>query len=155
LQYSGCKLGRRIARCGMITPFPLLAASPHDINHLEELVEGLHGIAPADKGFIALQRQQQLAQEQGVRVVTPRKKKMKTALYPALLVKTCARWRKLVETVGSHLTERFGVNRIRVHDLWHFQPRLIRKVLAPTAAVFLHFKLGRQPLDLDGLVASC
>jgi hypothetical protein len=155
LHYYGFKLGLRISRGGMSTHSPLLAARPHDINPLEELVEGLHGIAPADKGFIALQLQQQRAQEQGVRVVTPRKKKMKTALYPALLVKTCARWRKLVETVGSHLTERFGVNRIRVHDLWHFQHRLIRKVLADTAAVFLNLNLGRQPLDLDGLVASC
>jgi len=155
LHYYGFKLGLRISRCGMITHFPLLAARPHDINSLEVLVEDFHGIAPADKGFIALPLQQQLAQEQGVSVVTPRKKNMKTSLYPAPLVKTCARWRKLIETVGSHLTERFGVNRIRVHDLWHFQHRLIRKVLAHTVAVFLNLKLGRQPLDLDGLVASC
>jgi hypothetical protein len=87
-------------------------------------------------------------------VVTPRKKTMKTALYPAPLVKACARWRKRVETVGAHLTERFAVHRIRVHDWWHFQHRLIRKVLAHTVAVFLHLTLGRQPLDLDGVVAS-
>ena len=47
--------------------------------------EGLCGIAPADTGFIAL------------------------PLQPAQLVKTCARGRKLMETVGSYLTERFGV----------------------------------------------
>jgi hypothetical protein len=155
LHYYGCKLGLRIARCGRITHVPLLAARPHDMNSLAVLVEDFHGMAPADKGFIALPLQQQLAQEQGVSVVTPRKKHRKTSLYPAPLVKTCARWRKLIETVGSPLTERFGVNRIRVHDLWHFQHRLIRKVLAQTVAVFLNLKLGRQPLDLDGLVASC
>jgi hypothetical protein len=154
LHYYGFKLGLRISRCGMILHFPLLEARPHDINHLERLGAGFGGIAPADKGFIKLALQQQLAQEQGVSVVTPRKKTMKTALYPAQLVKACARWRKLVETVGSHLTERFAVNRIRVHDLWHFQHRLIRKVLAHTVAVFLNLTLGRQPLDLDGLVAS-
>ena len=154
LHYYGFKLGLRISRCGMITHFPLLEARPHDINHLERLVAGFRGIAPADKGFLKLSLQQQLAQEQGVNVVTPRKKTMKTSLYPAQLVKACARWRKLVETVGSHLTERFAVDRIRVHDLWHFQHRLIRKVLAHTVAVFLNLTLGRQPLDLDGLVAS-
>jgi hypothetical protein len=153
--YYGFKLGLRISRCGMITPYPLLAARPPDINHLEVLVEGFHGLAPADKGFIALQLPQQLAQEQDISVVPPRKKNMKTSLSPAPLVKTCARWRKLIETVGSPLTERFGVTRIRVHDLWHFQHRLIRKVLAHTVAVFCNLKLGRQPLDLDGLVASC
>jgi hypothetical protein len=150
----GFKLGLRMSRCGMILHAPLLAARPHDIHHLELLVAGCHGTVPADKGCIALPLQQRLAQEQGVRVVTPRKKNMKTPLYPAPLVKICARWRKLIETVGSHLTERFGIQRIRVHDLWHFQHRLIRKVLAHTVAVFLNLKLGRQPLDLDGLVAS-
>lgn len=38
------------------------------------------------------------------------------------------------------------------HDLWHFQHRLIRKVLAHTVGVFLNLQLGRQPLDLDGLL---
>jgi hypothetical protein len=154
LHYYGFKLGLRISRCGMIMHFPLLAARPHDINHLETLIADFRGIAPADKGFLALQLQQHLAEEQGVSVVTPRKKNMTTSLYPVQLVKTCAHWRKLVETVGSHLTERFGVGRIRVHDLWHYQHRLIRKVLAHTVAVFLNLKLGRQPLDLDGLVTS-
>ena len=152
--YYGFKRGLRMSRCGMSLPAPLLAARPHAINHLALLVAGCHGTVPADKGCIALPLQQRLAQEQGVRVVTPRKKNMKTPLYPAPLVKICARWRKLIETVGSHLTERFGIQRIRVHDLWHFQHRLIRKVLAHTVAVFLNLKLGRQPLDLDGLVAS-
>jgi hypothetical protein len=60
----------------------------------------------------------------------------------------------LIETVGSHLTERFAVERIRVHDLWHYQHRLIRKVLAHTTAVFLNLQMGRPPLDLDGLVMA-
>jgi hypothetical protein len=52
------------------------------------------------------------------------------------------------------LTERFAVERIRVHDLWHYQHRLIRKVLAHTVAVFLNLQMGRPPLDLDGLVTA-
>ena len=70
------------------------------------------------------------------------------------MLKICARWRKRVETVGSHLTERCGVVRIRVCDLWHFQHRLIRKILAHTVGVFLNLQLGRKPLDLDGLLAA-
>jgi hypothetical protein len=50
------------------------------------------------------------------------------------------------------LTEHFAVARIRVRDLWHFQSRLIRKVLAHTIGVFLNLQLGRQPLDLDGIL---
>jgi hypothetical protein len=73
---------------------------------------------------------------------------------PWVLVRACARWRKLVETVGSQLTERFAIARVRVHDLWHFQHRLIRKILAHTVMVFLNLQLGRSPLDFDGLVCA-
>jgi hypothetical protein len=62
--------------------------------------------------------------------------------------------RRLVETVGSHLTERFALARIRVHNLWHYQHRLIRKFLAHTSRVFLDLQLCRQPLDLDGLLTA-
>jgi hypothetical protein len=66
----------------------------------------------------------------------------------------CSRIRKIVETVGSHLTERFAIEAIRVHDIWHFQHRIIRQVLSHTGMVFLNLQLGRNPLDLDGLVSA-
>lgn len=154
LNYYGFKLGLRVSRCGMITHYPLLPARPHDINHLETLVEGFSGIAPADKGFIDAYRQAQLAERHGVKVITPPRSNMETSPHPPRLIKASAHCRKLVETVGSHLTERFAIARIRVHDLWHFQHRLIRKVLAHTVAVFFNLTLNRSPLDLDGLVCD-
>jgi hypothetical protein len=153
LHYYGFKLGLRIARSGMILHFPLLSARPHDIQFLDELVAGFVGIVPADKGFLDAFRQALLAERHGVVVITPPRKGMAPAASPRLL-KACTRLRKGVETVGSHLTERFAVTRIRVHDLWHFQHRLIRKVLAHTIGVFLNLQLGRAPLDLDGLVMA-
>jgi hypothetical protein len=152
LTYYGFKLGLRVSRVGMITHFPLLPARPHDIQFLDELVEHFVGIVPADKGFIDEFRQALLA-EQGVVVITPPRKRMTTTV-PRLVLKTCGRIRKCVETVGSQLAERFAVERIRVHDLWHFQHRLIRKVLAHTVGVFLNLQLGRPPLDLDGLLEA-
>ena len=151
LDYYGFKLGLRIARCGMILSYPLLPARPHDIRLLDDLVEGFAGLVPADKGFIDAYRHALLTERHGVVVVTPPRKGMTTP-HPPTLLRLCARLRKGVETVGAHLTERFAVARIRVHDLWHFQHRLIRKVLAHTVGVFLNLHLGRPPLDLDGLV---
>ena len=153
LHYYGFKLGLRIARCGMIIHFPIRPARPHDIQFLDELVAGFVEVVPADKGCIDAFRQAWLAERHGVVVVTPPRKGMAPATGPRLL-KACKRLRKGVETVGSHLTERFAVTRIRVHDLWHFQHRLIRKVLAHTIGVFLNLQLGRAPLDLDGLVMA-
>ena len=151
-KYYGFKLGLRISRCGFITHYPLLDARAHDVRHLPTLVEEFQGIAPADKGFLD-PFTQQLLQQQGVCVVVEKRKNMKAAsVHPKSLLRACARWRRKVETVASHLTQRFAVGRIRVHDLWHFQHRLIRKVLAHTVAVALNIQLQRPPLDLDGLV---
>ncbi|HKG98117.1 MAG TPA: IS982 family transposase [Pyrinomonadaceae bacterium] len=153
LDYYGFKLGLRVSSVGMITHFPLLSARAHDVNHTNALVEGFAGLCPADKGFIDPFRQPLLLDRYGVKVVTPAKSNM-TEHHPPALLKFCRRIRKIVETVGSHLTERFAIDSIRVHDLWHFQHRLIRKVLSHTAMVFLNLQLGRDPLDLDGLVTA-
>lgn len=153
LDYYGFKLGLRVSPIGMITHFPLLSARAHDVNHTNALVEGFAGLCPADKGFIDPFRQPLLRQRYAVKIVTPAKSNMSEHHPPALL-KFCRRIRKIVEIVGSHLTERFGIDAIRVHDLWHFQHRLIRKVLSHTVMVFLNLQLGRDPLDLDGLVTA-
>jgi hypothetical protein len=152
LHYYGFKLGLRVTLSGMITHYPLLAARAHDVNHTEALVEGFTGLVPADKGFIDPYRQQLLQQRYGVRLVAAVRINMKEQ-QPAEVAKACKRWRKVVETVGSHLTELFGIARTRAHDLWHYQGRIIRKVLAHTVGVFVNLQLRRPSLDLDGLLA--
>ncbi len=153
LHYYGFKLGLRVARSGMIIHYPLLPARPHDVQLTDDLVADFAGVVAADKGFIDAVRQVLLAERHGVTLVTPPRKRMQPRFAPGVL-KVCARWRKRVETVGSHLTERFGVTRLRVRDLWHFQHRLIRKILAHTMGVFLNLQLGCKPLALDDLVAA-
>jgi hypothetical protein len=153
LDFYGFKLGLRISRLGMIIAYPLLPARPHDSQLLDDLIAGFEGIVPADKGFIDSKRQLPLARKRLVELVTPARANMK--VQPPQLVKAiCRRWRKLVETVASHLTERFGIERTRAHDSWHYQHRLIRKILAHTVCVFLNLQLGRPPLDLDDLVVA-
>jgi hypothetical protein len=111
LDFYGFILGLRISRLGMILAYPLLPARPHDSQLLDDLIAGFQGVAPADKGFIT-RRQRQLAQKRLVELVTPARQNMK--IQPPLFVKAiCRRWRKLVETVVSHLTERFDIERTR------------------------------------------
>jgi hypothetical protein len=153
LHYYGFKLGLRISRLGMIIHYPLLPARPHDSQLLDDLIAGFEGIAPADKGFVDTFRQQELARKRHVQLLTPARKNMK--VQPPLSVKRIGRrWRKLVETVGSHLTERYHIDETRARDLWHYQHRLIRKVLSHTVCVFINLLLGRSPLDLDDLVTA-
>ena len=73
---------------------------------------------------------------------------------PKALRLISSRWRKIVETVGSHLTERYHIAKTRAHDLWHYQHRLIRKVLSHTVCVFINLQLGWPPLHLDDLVIT-
>jgi hypothetical protein len=151
MDYYGFKLGLRIARSGMITHFPLLSARPHDINHLGSLIEGFAGTVPADKGFLD-QYQQQLWQECGqTQVITPVRQNMQTSDEEVKLVRRTQYWRKLVETVGSQLTERFQIAKIKVKDLWHYQNRIFRKILSHTVGVFLNMQNGNKALQLARL----
>jgi Transposase DDE domain len=149
----GFKLGWRLSRRGLSTPCPFLAARPHDINHLAALVEDFSGGVPADQGCIDADKQALWAERHALTVVTPPRARMQSA-HPRAVCKICGRWRKLIETVGAHLTEHFAGARTRAHDFWHDQHRLLRKVLAHTVVVFLNLRLGRPPLALDGLVTA-
>jgi Transposase DDE domain len=153
MPYYGFKLGLRISRSGMILDSSLLPARPHDSQLLDDLIESFEGMVPADKAFIDAFRQEALARKRNVALVTPVRKNMKVTP-PIASRRICNRWRKLIETVGSHLTERYQIAKTRARDLWHYQHRLIRKVLSHTVCVFINLQLGRSSLDLDDLVIA-
>ncbi len=151
MRYYGFKVGLRIARSGMITWYPLLPARPHNIQLLNDSIEQFTGVVSADTAFIEAFRQAVLEETRGAVIVTSPRQEMKVR-HPWSLIKAWARLRKCVEMIDSHLTERFAVARIRVHDLWYFQDRLICKVLAHTIVVFINVQSHRDQLDLDSLV---
>ncbi len=153
LHYYGFKLGMRISRAGMVIHYPLLPARAHDVQLLDDLLEGFEGVAPADKGFIDAFRHQQLALKRRIELITPPRKNMPVTA-SAALQRICKRLRKRIETVGSQLMERFHMDQISARDLWHFQHRIIRKILAHTVCVFINLQLGYPPLNLDGLVTA-
>lgn len=148
LDYYGFKLGLRIARTGMITHCPLLSARDHDIQHLGALIEGFSGTVPADKGFLDAYQQKLWEDIQQTQVVTPNRKNMPSSPEQVKLVKITKYWRKLIETVGSQLTERLNITKIKVKDLWHYQNRIFRKILSHTVGVFINMQLGNKPLQL-------
>jgi len=148
LDYYGFKLGLRISRAGMITHFPLLSARAHDINHLGILIEGFCGTVPADLGFLDEYQQQLWFDIQQTQVITPLRSNMETSPEQVKLVKKTKYWRKLVETVGSQLTDRFQIAKIKVKDLWHYQNRIFRKILSHTVGVFLNLQNGNKAVQL-------
>jgi hypothetical protein len=164
LFYYGFKLGLRITPNGLITHHALLNASTNDSRHLPALVEGHQGLVPVDKGFFDPFLWRLLAQ-QGLHIVGRGPKNTAHHRPPQigldnpsspplhhLLARTCFKVRKLIETVGALLCQRFAINHIRVHDLWHFENRVLRKVLAHNLLFTINLALRRKPLDFDGLV---
>ncbi len=116
LPYYGFKMGPRIARTGMIVRYALLPARPHDLQLLDDLIEEYQGVVLADKGFIDGFRQQELAKKKEVELLTPPRKNMNVRL-PDPVARISTRWRKLIETVRSHLTERYHIANTGAHDL--------------------------------------
>ncbi len=80
LHYDGFKMGLRIARTGMIVHYALLPTRPHDLQLLNDLIDGFLGVLLADKGFTDDFRQQELAKKKGVELLTPPRKNMKVRL---------------------------------------------------------------------------
>jgi hypothetical protein len=64
------------------------------------------------------------------------------------------RVRKRIETVISQLEQRFNLAKTRARDVWHLTNQVTRKLLAHTMGVWLNLRLGREPLDLDGLLVA-
>ena len=62
--------------------------------------------------------------------------------------------RMIIETTLGQLVGRFHIERTWARDLWLLSHRVIRKVLGYTVAVWINRNLGRDPLDLAGLVSS-
>lgn len=120
LHYYGFKLGLRCSRIGMITFAALLPARPHDVNFTEELAADSSQFVLGDKGFLDPFRQTLLEDRYGTRLIVPKRKNMKEQTpepFAKATRKMFGKIRKVIETVGSHLTERFNLNKIRVHDL--------------------------------------
>jgi hypothetical protein len=163
--YYGFKLGLRVTEQGFIAHYALLEANTHDCRHLPALVEGLEEVAwnyatpilvPVDKGFFD-PLGWRLLFEHGAHIVGKGPKRVdhhrpQELRLCSFVERFCARVRKQVEVVASLLCSRFHVDRIRVHDLWHFEHRLLRKILAFNLLVACNIDHQRHPLDLDGLV---
>jgi len=149
LNYYGFKLGWRISRSGFITPFPLFSARARDTRHLGSLIEGFTGgSAPADTGFIDEYQSRLWCDPQQMPVVTAPRRTMPAAEEQIKLVARTKYWRKLLETVGSQLADRFQITKIKVKDLRHYQNRLYRKILSHPVGVFLNMQAGTKPLQL-------
>lgn len=119
--YYGFKLGLLVSPLGMIVHYPLLRARSHDVLFWEDLVGEFRGFLLVDKGFLDQWWQPQF-QSQDVFRRTPPRRHLKTSNG---WNNTLAQFRKVVETVGSQLTQQFGLPPLKLRSFWHLRHRLI------------------------------
>jgi Transposase DDE domain len=119
---------------------------------VQDLSQGIQGLLIGDKGYLSADLKRDL-DALGIKLQTPLRRNMKETR-PLEWVHLQQRFRRLIETVNSQLSERFHFERIRCRDLWHLISRVNRKILAHTLCCWLNHKLGRELLQFDGLVCD-
>lgn len=137
---------------GKLSGFILTPANGSERNALRDTAVGMTGMMLGDKGYIGEPLKKELL-EGGLDLQTPLRSNMHDER-PSTFVKWIVSARRLIETVIGQLTERFGINAIRVKDFRHLQARIARKLLAHVLATNLAKSIGIRPTQLDTLVVS-
>ncbi len=137
---------------GTITAMTVTAANCDERDAAYDMLSAIEGLLIGDKGYIRPQFKAD-CQALGIDLQTPVRKNMAESR-PRWFLRLLQRVRKRVETVISQLEQRFGLAVLRARDPWHLTNRVARKILAHTFAVWLNLRLGREPLQFDGLVTD-
>jgi hypothetical protein len=138
---------------GTITGLIFTAANVDERISMFDLLDGVNGLLIGDRGYISEEVKTYLRDYMGIDLQTPLRSNMKDDRDPAF-VKQLMKVRRLVETVIGQLSEQFHIEKVRARDLWHLTSRSARKVLSHTVGVYLNRKLGREPLQFEGLIAD-
>ncbi len=138
---------------GTITGLIFTAANGDERVALFDMLDGIEGLLIGDKGYISQEVKEHLQASMGINLQTPLRANMHDDRDPAF-VKQLMRVRRLIETVIGQLTDQFHIEKVRARDVWHLTSRVARKVLAHTVGVFLNRRLGRAPLQFEGLITT-
>ena len=150
-KYYGFRSNMVIDYSGIITGFTVTPANIDERVSMFDIINQIRGLLIGDKGFIDLELQQELKAEREIDLQTAMRINMQDKRDPNF-VKMLVSLRRLVETVGGQLIERFHIGKIWARDLWHLTSRVARKILSHTMAVFINRKIGPAPLQFDGLI---
>lgn len=112
----------------LVSAFVVTPADVDERESLWDLTGKIKGMLIGDKGFIGQDWKDKMAAHD-IDIQTPLRKNMPDKR-PKHAVKRLLYLRKYVETVLSVLVDKFNLTNIKAHDLWHFNNKLTRKLLA-------------------------
>jgi hypothetical protein len=151
-RYYGLKAHLLIDLRGVAVGITVTAANVDERDAAHDVLSAIEGLVLGDKGSI---RPQFKADREalGINLQTPVRRNVKEPR-PRGWSKLSQRVRKRIETVIGQLEQRFNLAKTRARDVWHSTNPVTRKPLAHTMGVWLNLRQGREPLDLDGLLAA-
>ena len=140
----GYKLHLLVTASGVIVDFELAPASATDLSVGYELVsEHQNKQVIGDKAYISTQVKDQLAQFNGIDLMTIPRRNQKQQIDTET-----KRWinkiRQMVETVNGQLTQQFHVQKNHAHSFWGLCTRLYSKLTAHTLCIYLNCLLKKQ-----------
>ena len=150
--YYGLKAHLLIDLRGVAVGVTITPANVDERDAAYDVLGAIEGLVLGDKGSIRPQFKAD-CEALGIDLQTPVRRNMKEGR-PRWWLKLLQRVRKRIETVISQLEQRFGLAKTRARDAWYLTHQVTRKLLAHTVGVWLNLRQGREPLDLDGLLAA-
>lgn len=144
--FYGYRLVALVTLSGILIDWTLLAASGDEREGLEEMLADEEGWTIwGDKGLLDAARQRRLAEEQNIRLNTPRRSNQKEQLAPELQ-RELHRKRPIVETTFAQAKEYIDLERPRVRTESGLLLRLVAKLTALTLIAWANVQHGRSPL---------
>jgi hypothetical protein len=150
--YYGLKAHLLIDLRGVAVGITVTAAPIDERDAAYDVLSAIEGLVLGDKGYIRPQFKAD-CEALGIDLQTPVRRNMKEPR-PRWWLTLLQRVRRRIETAISQLEQRFNLAKTRARDVWHLTNQVTRKLLAHTMGVWLNLRLGREPLDLDGLLVA-
>ncbi len=133
---------------GIVTGWDLFAANADEREAAQELLEGCRGLSVlGDKGFLDRKRQAVLQEEQGLLLLTPKRRNQKEQNAPGWDARM-NRARRLIETTFAQAKDTFGLERPGARTVWGTLSRVIAKITGLTLAAAANRRQGQPPLRL-------
>lgn len=146
--FFGLRAHMRVSWPGVITALSLAPANVHDLDLVQEVLQGTTGWTLADRNYWDPDLIADLKTHRIQLLVPFKKASQEKHPWPRRL--TQMRYR--IDTVFSQLTERFHAKKVWARDAWHLLSRWLRKILSHTLAVYFCTQAGLPPLHFADLL---
>lgn len=145
--FYGYRLLVLVSRQGVVIDWVLLPGSADERDGLDALLsDEEQWCLWGDKGFLDAARQQRLAAEQGIALITPKRANQAQQL-PVAVRKQLQKVRPIVETTFAQAKEYLHLEQPRVKTWWGLVARLMAKLTALAVMAWANTRRGVSPLS--------